>query len=126
MSNEKAIKGLCAFLPRENARWVWGDYGMRDYLSITSWSVRSATEEAGDGFTDFWIDSIKPDMPGAFQVRIELPTGRVLGVWTATPLLEDPALREKAALLFDLTFTPFMADRLTKHKPINHPDAGSW
>lgn len=123
---EQAIKELCAFLPNENGRECWGDYGVRDYLSVTSWTVREVKREAGDGFADYFIDSANPDMPGAFQVRIEQTTGRVLGVWNALPASDDPVVRQKAALLFDLTFTPFMADKLKKFKPIDHPDAGSW
>lgn len=122
---ERAIKELCAFLPKENERQCWGDYAMRDYLSVTGWDVKEAKKEAGDGFVDFWVAHTNPNMPGAFQVRIG-DDNRVLGIWTATPSIDDPVLREKAALLFDLTFTPFMADRLKRHKPIDHPDAGSW
>lgn len=123
---DKAIKALCAFLPNVNGRQCWGDYGMRDYLSITGWTVTETKRGAGDGFTDFWVDHGGRDMPGRFQVRIQDDTNKSLGVWNATPMLDDPVLREKAALLFDLTFTPFMADRLRKLTPIDHPDAGSW
>jgi hypothetical protein len=125
---ERAIRELCAFLPQCNGREVWSEFNVREYLSVTSWRVVRSEQEAGDGFADFWIESTLGSMPGEFQVRIDLTTGRRLGVYWSAQSLTDPELIKTAATLLDLTFTPFMVDRLRKQQQshIDHPDAGSW
>lgn len=123
----RAIKALCAYLRNVNGRQTWQDYGIREYLSVTDWFVREQVPEADD-FVDYWIEHMKPGLPGRFQIRIELSSGRTLGVYWAQPgaILQSNEEREAYALLRDMTFTPFMADRLKRNTPIDHPDFGSW
>ena len=122
------IKELCARLTRENSRTVWGDFGMREYLSITSWIQHDAKMGIAPGsMTDHYLRSSRADMPGQFIVRVNFEGTRVVDIFWNPPteVSEDPMMRQKLALLFDLAFTPDM-DARRGPAPLTYPDAGSW
>lgn len=121
------IKELCARLPNNNARSVWEDFAMREYLSINMWQQASRVEDEENDMIDFTLHTGKPEWPGSFVVRTNFEATKVMDFyWQPQALLAQEKI-DKAALLFDLTYTPDLAFRLKKpSKPLEYPDAGSW
>lgn len=122
----EVIKELCAFLPKINPRGVWGQFGIREYLSVTNWTIVERSLNADTGYCDFILEHVKPGFPGRFQFRTDWDANKMVGIYWAPEPTEDPILRAKAALLFDLTFTPNMVGHLGRPSMTHYPDAGSW
>lgn len=123
----EVIKELCAFLPKVNPRGVWGEFGMRDYLSIDTWEVTERVANVDESFIDFHVNGTRGSLPGRFIVRTDWTAEKVKGIYVESIQGLNEYQRKRVALLFDLTFTPDMASRLARVKPpMTHPDAGSW
>lgn len=121
------IKELCAFLPKVNPRGVWGELGMREYLSVNMWQQIEKRPGPNGAYYGFFLGTTdKEEWPGGFEVRTNWDATKVIGIYFSYPSTLTEEAAKKQCLLFDLTFTPDMQAHLIKVSSMSYPDAGSW
>jgi hypothetical protein len=122
----EVIKELCAFLPKVNPRGVWEQFGIREYLSTTHWTIREEVVNEDTGYCDFWLEHVKPGFPGRLQVRTNWTATELVGVYWAQPGGGDRETAQQYALFRDLIWTQNMVGQLGRPSMKHYPDAGSW